>query len=784
MARIASEIIYKLIGDDKDLQKAFTDSKKGADELAKKLSTTGATLTKGLTLPIVAAGAAAVKFAIEAGKAADRILDLEQITGLSTDTLQEFKNVAAVAGVDFESLVGTLGRFTGRLATLESEGGPAAEAVERLGISLRDSNGELRSTEDLFPEFLDGLNQIENLTERNATAQLIFGRSLNDLAPVLALTSDEINNARVQARELGLVQGKEALQAANNFRISVDQLRLQIRAQAQEIGTNLIPIVEDLIPVVGKIVENIAELIQKFVDLPEPLRNTALGLIALAAAAGPVLSIAGKLVAVLPALKVGFAALGTIATGPVGLAVAGVIALGAATSGLIGWVQGLKNEKAEEAYEGIAEAAGLAGKEIRQINSDLEVFAGFGVATTTYAEIVDSLADKFGRTKEEIIAIGLASPTITEESRKQLTTLQSINTALLAEQQYFAGIKESNEAITQQRIEQENLAVQAAQRIRDAEREAELREVARLQNVIEARKKALEDTETQIDIINAKTQSGLLDEEQKRQEILRLYQREIDALFAIGFRTDQNSIGAERLRELIQSVVESRQVEQQVIEETADIVEQNIEEEADLQTELTEKKLSLQERLQRDWLDKQKERNDLIFQNFKAIAGFSDALTQREIQNIEKSELAEDERAEKIAKLKRRQAIFDKAVTITQIAIETARAVVASLPNLVLAGLAGSLGAIQLATAAAKPIPTFATGGSFIVPPGFNGDSFPITSAMVQSGERVTVEPAGSFSQSESRNPMLVRVELDGRTLAESTVDYINGGQVRLEVTG
>jgi hypothetical protein len=898
MARIASEIIYKLIGDDKDLQKAFTDSKKSADELAKKLSSTGAALTKGLTLPIVAAGAAAVKFAIEAGKAADRILDLEQITGLSTDTLQEFKNVAAVAGVDFESLVGTLGRFTGRLSSIDKEGGPAADAVKRLGINIRDSNGELRSTEDLFPEFLEGLSQIENLTERNATAQLIFGRSLEDLAPVLALTSDEINNARVQSRALGLVQSRESLVAANNFRISVDQLRLQIRAQAQEIGTNLIPIVEDLIPVIGKTVENIGNLVKGFTDLPEPVQNGILGFVAFAAALGPVLSIAGQLVTILPKLKVGLAVLGGVATGPVGLAIAGVAALGAATAGLVGWIQGVKNENAEEAYEGIAVAAGLAGKELRSINSDLEVFAGFVDSTATYVEVVDSLAEKYGKTREEIVAIGLASPTITEESRRQLTLVNSLNDRLQAERDEYGLIQAANEQITRQRLVQIQIAEQAESQRAQAETAAIQREKTRLEEVIAARKKALDDTERQLVLINARVELGLIDEKQGRAEVERLYQKEIDALLEIGFRTDQNSEGARRLRFLVGEVVKETEQAVDVTEEYAGswedvnfVAQETIDGIEEAQAENHEKELeriekekqlriqnaqailsattrltssigqlsnSLTNRLianiestRNAEVDALKAKEDSLEEGYNAEKALLDKLTDDKLQqeqavfdlqqklledltesqriqieerlrdetaalkNLEKTRLdslekvdefgekvkdaniarteaekeAEEEKAAEIARLKRRQAILDKSIAIFNIALDTARAIIGFLANpggLLGVGLsvaAGITGALQAGAIAAQPIPTFATGGSFIVPPGFGGDSFPITTAMVQSGERVTVEPAGGFSQFESQNPMLVQLILDGRTLAQSTVDYVNGGQVRLEAT-
>jgi len=42
---------------------------------------------------------------------ADKLLDLEQITGLSTDTLQEMENVSRIAGVSFDGLTDTITKW-------------------------------------------------------------------------------------------------------------------------------------------------------------------------------------------------------------------------------------------------------------------------------------------------------------------------------------------------------------------------------------------------------------------------------------------------------------------------------------------------------------------------------------------------------------------------------------------------------------------------------------------------------------------------------------------------
>ncbi len=64
----------------------------------------------------------------------------------------------------------------------------------------------------------------------------------------------------------------------------------------------------------------------------------------------------------------------------------------------------------------------------------------------------------------------------------------------------------------------------------------------------------------------------------------------------------------------------------------------------------------------------------------------------------------------KIAAEKRKQAIADKVRSATEIIINTARAVVAALPIIPLAVAIGAIGALQLATVVATPIPAFAKG--------------------------------------------------------------------------
>ena len=78
-----------------------------------------------------------------------------------------------------------------------------------------------------------------------------------------------------------------------------------------------------------------------------------------------------------------------------------------------------------------------------------------------------------------------------------------------------------------------------------------------------------------------------------------------------------------------------------------------------------------------------------------------------------KTEAKSEELEKKKAALQRKQAIWDKANQLAQAGIATALAITRALPNLVLAALVGAMGAVQIATIAATPIPKYAKGTDY-----------------------------------------------------------------------
>ena len=71
----------------------------------------------------------------------------------------------------------------------------------------------------------------------------------------------------------------------------------------------------------------------------------------------------------------------------------------------------------------------------------------------------------------------------------------------------------------------------------------------------------------------------------------------------------------------------------------------------------------------------------------------------------------DEERDARKREMARKQAVAEKASALFSIAINTARAAIEALPNVILSGIITAMGAAQAALVAAEPLPALKTGG-------------------------------------------------------------------------
>ncbi len=244
------QLDVEIRGDNRNLKKSVKDTEKTTNSFTDTVKKAGVALLAAFAARKIISG---IRNLINnLTETADRLLDLKDITGLSTDALQEYEYIAKIAGVNTEAIASAAQNLTNRFQNLYRESSPISRAFREMGIEAHTANGELRATDEIMDEALVALAEMTNQTERNALAAQIFGGSWKDLAPILAMGKDGIEDLRKEAHDLGIVMEEDALQKANDFRIEMERFGGQMEAFKRSVGMWFIPAFSSMLEYISK----------------------------------------------------------------------------------------------------------------------------------------------------------------------------------------------------------------------------------------------------------------------------------------------------------------------------------------------------------------------------------------------------------------------------------------------------------------------------------------------------------------------------------------------------
>ncbi len=234
MEKLGKAKLDKLISDIKNIA---SESGKAAKEVAKISADTVIGGIKAGTEAFIAystaiTGAATALFGLTSNAAgfADNINTMSKVTGVSTEQLQIMSMYSEQIDVSAETTVSALKKLTKNMGDAAGGSDSALEKFEKLGISVTDVNGNLRSNDEVFAEAIEKLGDIENETERDAAAMDLFGKSATELNPLILGGADALKEFGEKAKENGLVLSQEALDDLNAFNDSIDNLKTNTSA--------------------------------------------------------------------------------------------------------------------------------------------------------------------------------------------------------------------------------------------------------------------------------------------------------------------------------------------------------------------------------------------------------------------------------------------------------------------------------------------------------------------------------------------------------------------------
>lgn len=199
----------------------------------------------------------------------DRLLDLSDITDMTTDTLQEYGHVASIAGVNSEAVANAAQNLTNRFQNLHREQSPVARAFRELNIQAYDASGNLQSTGAIMDQLIPKLANLSNATERNALGAQLFGGSWKDMAPILGMGAAGIKEARMEAHRLGIVLDKESIEKANEFRQEQEKLKAATGELTRDFGLLLIPMLTRVAGGFTDLTQDVKSFWDEYIKAPE-----------------------------------------------------------------------------------------------------------------------------------------------------------------------------------------------------------------------------------------------------------------------------------------------------------------------------------------------------------------------------------------------------------------------------------------------------------------------------------------------------------------------------------
>lgn len=327
-------------GATEDAKEGWTESKAVLAELAKEGLDKAAEACKKLAKAL--AGAVG-----DSGEYADEILTMSTKYGISTEKLQEFSYMAELVDTDLGTITGATAKLTKQMGAAAEGNEAAAEKFAELGIDIRDANGDMKSADEVFMEVIDALGQMESGVERDNVAMELFGKSAQELNPLIETGSAGIAAYAQEAHDMGAVLDEEALQSLGEMDDSFQRVEQATTALKNSIGVALAP-------VITQISEGIANLSKWFQSLDSDTQQTIVMIAGLAAAIIPAIAAVTKIITTVQALSGVFSAL---SMGPAALVVAAIAAIIAIGVTLYKHWDEIK-EWAGKLWEGIKETFG------------------------------------------------------------------------------------------------------------------------------------------------------------------------------------------------------------------------------------------------------------------------------------------------------------------------------------------------------------------------------------------------------------------------------------------
>lgn len=181
---------------------------------------------------------------------ADKLDDLSEKLGISAAKLNDLKYIANLSGNSLEGLSQAYVKLTQSIGKTQNLTSEQSSAFNALGISAKDANGKLKSTDEIFGLVAEKFSTFADTPEKTAIGVALFGEQFQQLLPLLNRGKDGIEDMRLEMEQLGALKPEQfdafagsSAELFDNF----DKLATIVNNLYTRIASELVPILRDLV---------------------------------------------------------------------------------------------------------------------------------------------------------------------------------------------------------------------------------------------------------------------------------------------------------------------------------------------------------------------------------------------------------------------------------------------------------------------------------------------------------------------------------------------------------
>jgi hypothetical protein len=166
---------------------------------------------------------------------------MSQKTGVSTEALSELAYAAEISDVSLQSLQKSMNKLSKAAVDASTGSKELTAAFKVIGVSVKEADGSLKSTDKLLFELADRFSEFEDGPGKAALALKLLGKSGVDMIPFLNQGSAALRELMMEGRAFGQTITDEAAKAADQFNDNLDKLKKAAQGVVSQAIQQLLP---------------------------------------------------------------------------------------------------------------------------------------------------------------------------------------------------------------------------------------------------------------------------------------------------------------------------------------------------------------------------------------------------------------------------------------------------------------------------------------------------------------------------------------------------------------